>query len=170
MKTLLEIHKTFQYNIFKPRIVKGCAVMNIKLIEKKESVLTQEAYTVYQQCMYKPDYNTYLRKINDYFNDKNIKIFISLNENKIVGLLVLTLNGDNSAEIIGIAVHGSFQKQGIGSYMVRESANKMHLHKVLAETDDDAVGFYKNVGFEITKEVKHYDNGSVDRYHCLLTL
>lgn len=54
--------------------------------------------------------------------------------------------------------------------MVRESANKMNLHMILAETDDDAVGFYKNMGFDITKEVKHYGNGSVDRYRCLLTL
>lgn len=144
--------------------------MKIQLLEKKESVLTQEAYNVYQQCMYKPDYNTYIRKINDYFNDKNTKVFISLNEDKIVGMLVLTINGDNSAEIIGITVRNSFQKQGIGSIMVKESANKMNLHKVLAETDDDAVGFYKNMRFDITKEVKHYDNGSVDRYHCLLTL
>lgn len=144
--------------------------MKIKLIEKKESVLTQETYTVYQQCMYKPNYNTYVRKINDYFNDKNTKILISLIEDKIVGMLALTMNGDNSAEIIGIAVHSSFQKQGIGSFMIKESAKKMNLHKVLAETDDDAVGFYKNMGFEITKEVKHYENGSVDRYHCLLIL
>ena len=150
--------------------MKGCAVMNIKLIDKKESVLTQEAYTVYQQCMYKPDYNAYVRKVNDYFNDKSTKIFISMNEDKIVGMLVLTLNGDNSAEVIGIAVHSSFQKQGIGSFMIRESAKKMNLHKVLAEMDDDAVGFYKNMGFEITKEVKYYENGSVDRYRCLLIL
>ena len=150
--------------------MKGCTTMKIKMIDKKESVLTQEAYTVYQQCMYKPDYNAYVRKINDYFNDKSTKIFISMNEDKIVGILVLTMNGDNSAEIIGIAIHSSFQKQGIGSFMIKESANKMNLHKVLAETDDDAVGFYKNIGFEIAKEVKHYENGSVDRYRCLLIL
>lgn len=144
--------------------------MKIKMIDKKEFVLTQEAYTIYQQCMYKPDYNIYVRKINDYFNDKNTKIFINMNEDKIVGMLVLTINGDNSAEIIGIAVRGSFQKQGVGSFMIRESAKKMNLHKVLAETDDDAVGFYKNIGFEITKEVKHYENGSVYRYRCLLIL
>lgn len=108
--------------------------------------------------------------MNNYFIDKSKKIFICLNEDKIVGIIILTINGENSAEIVGIAVHSSFQKQGIGSFMVRESANKMNLHMVLAETDDDAVGFYKNMGFDITKEVKHYDNGSVDRYHCLLTL
>ena len=167
---MLEISQSFQYNIFKVRNLKGCAVMNIKLIDKKESVRTQEAYTVYQQCMYKPDYELHKRKINNYFSDINTKIFISLYEEKIVGMLVLTLNGDNSAEIIGIAVHGSFQKRGIGSFMVRESAKKMNFHMILAETDDDAVGFYKNIGFDITKEVKHYDNGSVDRYHCLLIL
>lgn len=144
--------------------------MNIQFLEKKESVLTEEAYTVYRQCMYNPDYEAYIRKINDFFNDKNTEIFTCLNEDKIVGMLVLTISGDNGAEIIGIAVHSSFQKQGVGSFMVRESANKMNLHMILAETDDDAVGFYKNMGFDITKEVKHYGNGSVDRYHCLLTL
>lgn len=144
--------------------------MNIQVARKKESVLTEEAYTVYRQCMYNPDYEAYIRKINAFFNDKNTEIFTCLNEDKIVGMLVLTINGDNCAEIIGIAVHSSFQKQGVGSFMVRESANKMNLHMILAETDDDAVGFYKNMGFDITKEVKHYGNGSVDRYRCLLTL
>lgn len=167
---MLEISYSFQYNIFRVRILKGRTIMNIHLIEQRESVLTQEAYTVYRKCMYKPNYESYKRRINDYFSDKNTKIFISLNEEHIVGMLVLTPNGDNTVEIIGIAVHESFQKQGIGNFMIRESAKRMNIHRLLAETDDDAIGFYKNIGFDITKEVKHYENGSVDRYHCLLTL
>lgn len=101
--------------------------MNIQVARKKESVLTEEAYTVYRQCMYNPDYEAYIRKINDFINDKNTEIFTCLNEDKIVGMLVLTISGDNSAEIIGIAVHSGFQKQGVGSFMVRETANNTKL-------------------------------------------
>lgn len=49
--------------------------MNIQINRKKESVLTEEAYNVYRQCMYNPDYEAYIRKINDFFNDKNTEIF-----------------------------------------------------------------------------------------------
>lgn len=167
---MLEIPQTFQYNIDIDRNLKGMDIMNIQLTEKDELIFTEKAYTVYCQCMYKPTYEAYRRKMNNYFIDKSTKIFICLNEDKIVGIIILTINGENSAEIVGIAVHSSFQKQGVGSFMVIESANKMNLHRILAETDDDAVGFYKNMGVDITKEVKHYDNGSVDHYHCLLTL
>lgn len=143
--------------------------MHIQLIEKKEWVLTEDAFAVYRQCMYKPTYEAYRNKINHYIIDKQTRIFACLTE-KIVGIIVLTITDDDSAELMGIAVDSSLKRKGIGSFMIRESANKMNLHTITAETDDDAVGFYKKMGFDILKEIKHYDNERVVRYHCSLTL
>lgn len=141
-----------------------------KLIEKLEWLFTKDAFAVYQQCMYKPTYEDYRNEINDYINDKNTKIFICLIEDKMAGIIVLMRTGGESAELLGIAVHSSFKKQGIGSFMIRESANKMNLHRIVAETDDDAVGFYKKTDFDISKEIKYYADERVVRYHCSLAL
>lgn len=144
--------------------------MGIELIENWEQLLTEEAFTIYQQCMYQHTYEAYRNKIIEYANDNNTKIFVCFIENRIIGMIILKLTGDKSAELMGIAVCNCFQKQGIGSFLVRESANTMNLCRIMAETDDDAVGFYTKLGFEISKETRDYANGRVVRYHCMLTL
>lgn len=144
--------------------------MYIQLVEKLECLLTEDAFNIYQQCMYTHTYETYRNKVNDYISDRNTRIYICHVEDNIAGIVVLTLTGDESAELMGIAVHSSFQKQGIGSFLVRESANKMRIHRITAETDDDAVGFYKKMGFDISREVKYYGGKGVVRYHCSLDL
>ena len=148
--------------------VKG--IMHIQLEEKLEWLLTEDAFNIYQQCMYTHTYEAYRNKVNDYISDKNTKIYICRVEDNIAGIIVLTLTGDESAELMGIAVHSGFRKQGIGSFLVRESANKMCIHWITAETDDDAVGFYEKMGFDISREVKYYGGKGVVRYHCSLDL
>lgn len=139
-----------------------------KLIEKPEQLFTEDAYTIYRQCMYKPTYEDYRNKINNYMKNKNTKIFVCVIEDKVAGIIVLMQTGDESAEVLGIAVHDSLKKQGIGNFMLRESANTMNLHRITAETDDGAVEFYKKAGFHISKEIKYYGDERVVRYHCSL--
>lgn len=37
-----------------------------------------------------------------------------------------------------------------------------------AETDVDAVGFYKKCGFVCEKQLNHYEDGDVERFECYL--
>ena len=134
--------------------------MKIELIEDLERLLKEDVFNIFRQCMYKQTFEVYRDKIIEYIGDKNIKIFAGLIEDKIIGII----------ELMGIAVCKSFQKQGIGGFLVKESANRMRLRRMTAETDGDAKGFYKKLGFDIVEETRDYANGKVVRYRCSLAL
>ncbi|MDE7361630.1 MAG: GNAT family N-acetyltransferase [Oscillospiraceae bacterium] len=142
--------------------------MHMQLIEKPEWLYTEDSFAIYRHCMYKPTFEAYKNKIADYLNDPNTRIFECLAEDRISGMIVLT--GKETAELRGIAVSADFQKRGIGTFMIGEAAKKMNISQITAETDDDAVGFYKKAGFAITKEIKKYGDEEVVRYRCLLAL
>ena len=62
----------------------------------------------------------------------------------------------------------SARGKGIGSYMINQVVNNYDLLSVHAETDNDAVGFYRNVGFSIVEFSETYGNETVIRYKCEL--
>ena len=60
------------------------------------------------------------------------------------------------------------RQQGIGSYMIQQVFCNHKIEELYAETDIDAVNFYKKTGFAIKEFVEHYDSHSVLRYSCVL--
>lgn len=120
--------------------------------------------------MYKPTYEEYLKKLNAFGSSSDVVAYVCNDNGQNAGIIVLQQINNFSAEIIGIAVRSNFQRQGIGTFMIKEAANRLKLKYIIAETDDDAVWFYKAVGFTITKEIKHYNYGDSVRYHCRLAL
>lgn len=142
--------------------------MHMQLIEKPEWLYTDDAFAIYRQCMYKPTFEAYKNKIADHLKDLDTRAFECLTKDGISGIIVL--NGKETAELLGIAVSTEFQKRGIGTFMIVEAAKKMNIRRIIAETDDDAVGFYKKSGFEITEMIKNYGGESIVRYRCVLEL
>ena len=45
--------------------------MNMKLVEDLEQLLTEDVFSIYQKCMYKPTYEAYKAKMMEYVGDKN---------------------------------------------------------------------------------------------------
>ena len=72
-------------------------------------------------------------------------------------------------EIVGIAVDLSARGNGIGSYMINQVVNDYSLTSVYAETDNDAVEFYRKNGFDIVEFSEDYGGETVIRYKCELT-
>ncbi|MDE5893945.1 MAG: GNAT family N-acetyltransferase [Acetatifactor sp.] len=144
--------------------------MNKRLCEESEWLLTKDAYDIYKQCLYKKSYEDYKGIINAYMGNENMKIYCCEAEDKKAGIIALSVSEAGKAEILGIAVCDHLKKCGIGTFMIRESAKALNLKRIIAETDDDAVAFYKAMEFSITKEIKQYDNGAVARYHCVRSL
>lgn len=52
--------------------------------------------------------------------------------------------------------------------MISELVNEYSLTSIYAETDNDAVGFYRNNSFDITKFSENYNGENVIRYKCEL--
>lgn len=124
-------------------------------------------YEVYKDCMYLPNEDKYREKIQSWLMDDWIRIFACVHDNKRKGLLVLKFTSTDQAEIIGISVEEGSRNQGIGSFMIREIQLCFPNIKMNAETDRDAVVFYKKNGFPITEIQKNYNVETVTRYLCV---
>ena len=143
-------------------------MMELDLIELTGKKEICETYDIYKACMYMPTEEKFNKKIEAFLNDDSVKIFVCLYQKEIKGMVVVSFLERPKIEIIGIAVDSKARTKGIGSYMINCLVDAYGLVLVLAETDDDAVGFYRKNGFAITEIVKTYDGETVVRYQCEL--
>lgn len=142
--------------------------MELNLLEVTEKTDILGAYDIYKHCMYGPTEEKFNKKIDTFLNDDSVKIFACLYQKEIKGIVVVSFLEQHKIEILGIAVDLSARSKGIGSYMIDCLVEEYGLISVLAETDNDAVGFYSKNGFRITQFSKTYDEESVVRYKCEL--
>ena len=141
--------------------------MNLIELTHKNDIL--QTYEIYKHCMFMPTEEKFDKKIDLFLNDNSVKIFACLNQGKIIGVIVVSFIEEKKIEIIGIAVEVSARGKGVGSYMINQVVNNYGLLSVCAETDNDAVGFYRNNGFSIVEFSETYGAETVIRYKCELT-
>ena len=139
--------------------------MKIRPIGKSEFLTT---YSIYKDCMFLPTEEKFLRKADSFFKDDSVKIFACLCGDVIKGIIALSFAEQKAAKIIGIAVESSSRRQGIGSYMIAQLKTRLELTKLYAETDGDAVEFYRKNGFSVIKFSADYNGEPVIRYRCRL--
>ena len=132
----------------------------------KNQFLTQEAYQVYSDCMYQPTWEKFCARSKELVNDDSVNIYGYLNENKIVGIIAIKSAEGQTAEIKGIAVDPTYRKQGIGQQLIQFVAENTTITKLFAETDDDAILFYKHCGFTTEAFYISIDNRDYRRYKC----
>ncbi|MBE6897852.1 MAG: GNAT family N-acetyltransferase [Ruminococcaceae bacterium] len=141
--------------------------MQIELLELTTQNELLPLYNVYKGCMYLPNEDKYREKVQSWLMDDWIRIFACVHGSKRKSLLVLKFTSTDQAEIIGISVEEGSRNQGIGSFMIREIQLRFPNIKLNAETDRDAVVFYKKNGFQITEIQKNYNGETVTRYLCV---
>ena len=73
---------------------------------------------------------------------------------------------NNVAKLQGIATAGDYRNKGAGRSSISYAMKSLSLTKIYAETDDDAVGFYRNCGFDIEDTGIKYED--CRRYKCSL--
>ena len=143
--------------------------MNLKLRELTLKNEILQVYEIYKHCMFMPTEEKFNNKVDLFLNDNSVKIFVCFEQDKIVGIMVVSFKEQKKIEIIGIAVDVSTRGKGIGSYMINQVINNYGLLSVYAETDNDAVGFYRKNGFNIMEFSETYGAETVIRYKCELT-
>jgi N-acetylglutamate synthase-like GNAT family acetyltransferase len=82
----------------------------------------------------------------------------------IIGCIGLQLSFPGSAIIRAIAVALTYRGQGIGSRLLRQSIETFSLAQLVAETDCDAVEFYRTCGFTISSLGEKYPG--TERFLC----
>ncbi|MDX8365580.1 GNAT family N-acetyltransferase [Cytobacillus sp. IB215665] len=87
-------------------------------------------------------------------------------EDNVIGCIGIELLSSKRSEIKHIAVSTKHRGEGIGSKMISFIRDKHSLSCISAETDKDAVNFYKNFGFNIISLGEKYPG--VERFQCIL--
>lgn len=142
--------------------------MNIQLCNDASWIFSKEEFDIYRDCMYLPTYNKYVAEMEAFMRSSSVKVYMCHDVKKVVGILIIRIVCSRSAEIEGIAVSYEYRNRGIGKMLITEARKAERLKKIIAQTDEEAVGFYQSCGFQIEPERKEYLNGSVVRYNCLL--
>ena len=142
--------------------------MDLSLIQLTSKIDIYQLYDLYKSCMYMPTKEKYSKVIDEFLNDNSIRIFACLHQSEAKGIIVVSFIDPCRIEILGIAVDPSVRSMGIGTYMIRALMNRFNLISVYAETDNDAVDFYRKNGFEILEFYETYNRETVVRYRCIL--
>ena len=121
-------------------------------------------YEIYAPCMFMPTCEKFKAKAERYVSDPSVSVFGYFEGEKALGVISVE-ESEDGVEILGIAVKAELRRRGIGSKLVGHVWN-LFGKTLIAETDDDAVDFYRKNGFEVKKFTACYGGESVTRYSC----
>lgn len=129
-------------------------------------LLDGDVLEILNECIYDPSgLGVVVReKAEHYKNNTQIYAYAFFDESVLSEVILIEVNDDKTIEIIGIAVSKNKQKKGIGSKLIDFIRKNRNFDKLILETDNDAVGFYRKYGFEINSLGEKYPN--CVRYLC----
>lgn len=115
---------------------------------------------------YMPTEEKLARLAGQYESDPAVFAFGCGEGENVCGAIVLKRLGEGEFEIVSVAVMPERRGEGIASKLVSFAADALKCAVIRAETDDDAVGFYRKCGFRIESLGEKYPG--VVRYLCTL--
>lgn len=104
--------------------------------------------------------------VGEYVQHPEHAVLGTILEGELVGFIGLRFESRESAEIRHIVVRADLRGQGIGETLITAARRKYSLATVWAETDKDAVGFYRRCGFVVDSLGEKYPG--VERFRCTL--
>lgn len=132
----------------------------------KDILCSEEIYNIYSACMFEPTFDKFKLKTEQMQKDSSVSVYGYFSNEKIIGV-ISTQETDKTVEIIGIAVDTKKRQSGIGTKLIDYVKDKSS-KPIIAETDSDAVMFYKKYGFDIEEKIVSKSNISYSRYVCTL--
>ena len=130
----------------------------------KDQIDNQNVWDILAACVWDNSDEGREYTVKEYKRHKTWQLYGWLDDNKIAGVCGFEVHSDR-VEILHIAVDSNIRNRGIGGKIIKalRETYKMPLE---AETDDDAVNFYRKCGFE-TRALRKYD---VRRWLCVLQM
>lgn len=138
-----------------------CAICDVKAVLEKPDIINLLAPSVYN-----PTPERLLNRAKKYQANNNAHIYTYSQSGKSLGIVAFEIT-DHFAAILDIAVNSDTRGKGIGSKMIDFISEQFDINKIIAETDDDAVNFYKKYGFATVDTKKEFDT---TRYTCVLKM
>ncbi|WP_188831418.1 GNAT family N-acetyltransferase [Paenibacillus aceti] len=116
------------------------------------------------ECMW-PDDERIARELDQYLTNDSRGLFGIMIDNELAGLIGIIPYSEDAVELKHIAMKAPYRGRGIGKKLIAEYMRDYQPSTIIAETDQDAVGFYRKVGFEIHSLGEKYPG--VERFQCI---
>ena len=162
-------HHTDMEQYYSTEKIKKYGALGIELCDVysicdvKDELTNEDILELLAPSVYNPTQERLLNRAKKYQEDENANIYAYKHIGEYKGIIVFKIK-EQTAEILDIAVKPKYQGQGIGSMLIDYIFSKFKVNKIIAETDDDAIGFYKKYGFTVADTKVNFD---VKRYTCL---
>jgi ribosomal protein S18 acetylase RimI-like enzyme len=111
-----------------------------------------------------PDPDRLTETVAQYRNDPDLRLYGLEEDGVLIGLIGYALAG-NRLDIRHLAVEPEFRRQGYGRGLILEAIAKEQPDWVAAETDEEAVEFYRNIGFTIVSLGERFPGA--ERFLCV---
>lgn len=134
----------------------------MKLLSVKHRLTDVRLMSILAPSTYRPTPERVAACAAAYQQDPQAEAYACQIDGVDVELIIFTVEG-HEAVIQRIATDSAFRGQGIGRLMIDRIMALFHLTALEAKTDDDAVGFYRQCGFSITRRDRIEGN---TRYLC----
>ena len=122
--------------------------MNIEFLNVKKSLRDEKIYSLLAPSVFEPTRERLADRAERYIKDADTSVYAGSVSGEYKGIVVFKITG-NSAEILDIAVKEEDRGKGIGTAFLDFIFSRFDITEITAETDDDAVEFYKKYGFRI---------------------
>lgn len=136
----------------------------MEIINIKEKLKSEELLEILVESVYMPTAERLNSRAEAYINNSDIIVLGASMNNRFLGIIVLENNGDDELVILDIAILKSIQRQGIGRTLIEYVKETYQPKCITAETDDDAIDFYRKIGFEVKSLGEKYPE--IMRYEC----
>ena len=141
--------------------------MRLEVKRITEALRGPEAYAIYRACLYRPTPEKYAARVDALLENR---VYGCYADGALAGILALAPDGTGAAEILGIAVAEDRRGQGIGRLLLARAAAAEGLRTLRAETDAEAVGFYRRCGFRTERFFRDFGGQAVERFRCTAAL
>ena len=142
----------------------GIELCNVSSIcDIKEIITEPDILKLLAPSVYNPTEERLLNRAKKYQEDENSNIYAYKHNGQYKGIVIFKI-ANNSSTILDIAVKPEYQGQGIGSKLIDFIVNSFNTQNITAETDNDAIGFYKKYGFIVADTKVEFDT---KRYVCV---
>lgn len=118
------------------------------------------------ECMWAGDEQVE-EELQMYLQEDSLNLLGSFVNGELAGLAGLCRSGEDIL-IRHFAVKAKWRNKGLGSGMIQEIARACRKGSLMAETDHEAVDFYKKAGFTVTSLGDKYPG--IERFQCVLSL
>lgn len=135
------------------------------ICDVKEKISDSAILGLLAPSVFNPTPERLLSRAKKYQADDRANVYAYSENGEYKGIVVFKIK-EQTVEILDIAVKPEYQGKGIGSRLIDYIFSKFSINKIIAETDDDAVDFYKKYGFSVTDIKQHHDT---KRYVCEYT-